>query len=229
MRVLESDLPPSLKPVAVTMALFGNDAGDRIYPGVDRVAHLLGVKPRSVRRQLSALRQLGVLMPQSETTGGRLEGGRGRSVVYHLDADALPSRPSYKPGRSRQRSCEPCFDTRRGVGTLPPKAATLTHENRTLTPNARYPDAGVTRSSREIFQSQRERENVNIQTYGADAPCSLPHENQDQNPRAGKDETGFTSVRDLDLIAMVARTNPRFAETLKRDRAKRTRNIGGIA
>ena len=100
MRVLESGLSPDLKPMAVAMALFANDEGDRIYPGVDRVAHLLGIERRSAERQLSKLRRLGILVPQSDTTGGRLPGGRrGRSVLYHLDGDALPVRDPCWSGR----------------------------------------------------------------------------------------------------------------------------------
>src|SRR4051812_9533586 len=102
MKVLESHLDPSLKPPAVVMALFANDDGTRIFPGVDRVAHLLGLTRRAVERQLAALRRQRILVPEAKTTGGRLPGGRGRSVLYRLDVDALPQRRAYEPRHVRR-------------------------------------------------------------------------------------------------------------------------------
>ena len=88
MKVLESDLDPSLKPPAVVMALFANDDGTRTRP--PPLADLLGLTRRAVERQIAVLRRLGILVPEAETTGGRLPGGRGRSVLYRLK----PGRPT---------------------------------------------------------------------------------------------------------------------------------------
>jgi hypothetical protein len=103
MRVFESGLSPTLKPTAATMALFGNDAGERIYPSVDRLAYLMGLTRRTVERQLSELRAIGVLVPESSISGGRLPGGRGRSVLYRLNVEALPTRNGFEPRHHRPR------------------------------------------------------------------------------------------------------------------------------
>src|SRR5262245_6497192 len=86
MQVWESDLDPALKPLASLLALFGNDAGDRIFPSVDRLASLQGVTSRSVQRKLSQLRTRQILRQQTPLTGGA-----GRAVRYKLDSAALPA------------------------------------------------------------------------------------------------------------------------------------------
>jgi hypothetical protein len=99
-RVLESGLSPALKPLLTAMALFGNEDGERIYPSVDRLAFMLGKTRRSIEKQLSKLRADHVLVPVDSTAGGRLPGGRGRSVMYFLDVNALPARPPFQPRRT---------------------------------------------------------------------------------------------------------------------------------
>jgi hypothetical protein len=100
-RVLYSDLPAHLKPVAVVMAMFcRNTEGTAIYPGVEHVAYMLSRHPRHVQRLLRQLEERAVLVPEPETRrGGRLPNGRGRSTVYQLNVDALPARPAYQPGK----------------------------------------------------------------------------------------------------------------------------------
>ena len=84
-RILESGLPTSVKVTCLVMALFGTREGDRIYPSVGRVAGLLGLGRSTVAGHLATLRELGVLVPTSATTGGR-----GRSVHYRIHDGALP-------------------------------------------------------------------------------------------------------------------------------------------
>lgn len=151
MRVLESDLSPALKPVAVTLALFGNDAGARIYPSVDRLAHLVGLTRRTVERQLATLRSKGILIAQGPIEGGRLPGGRGRSVLYQLDVAALPTRAAFrKPRRQCQGSGGGNPDASAGVeldytDTPTLTTGTATPMSRTPTLTGENPDAGVGR------------------------------------------------------------------------------------
>jgi hypothetical protein len=152
--VLESDLEPSLKPTAMTMALFADDTGNRVFPSVGLVAWQLGLQERSVRRNLAKLRALGVLIPNSPNTGGRLAGAdRGRSVLYRFAIEALPQRPRYKPCRPRQGNGThiPDADDRVGDGSRVSSAsATLTPTSVTLTCVTDNPDAGVSRSSIDL-------------------------------------------------------------------------------
>ena len=102
MTVLESGLAPALKPAAVVMALFANDDGDRIYPSVERVAHLLGVTRRTAERLISHLRQVGVLVPGPRRRAGVFPvGAVGRCSTTSRSA-ALPSRDAYKPRHPRR-------------------------------------------------------------------------------------------------------------------------------
>jgi hypothetical protein len=162
MRVLESAIPKPLKPTAVVMALFGNDAGERIYPGVDRVAFLLGDSRRNVERNISRLRAMGVLEAQTPLQGGRLPGGRGRSVLYRLNVAALPSRAKYEPRHRRQGSETENTDTSVGVSALEtptPAPQTPTPMASTPTNPAENPDTHVGGSFRsDLLETTRERE-----------------------------------------------------------------------
>jgi len=198
MRVLESGLSPTLKPLLTTMALFGNDAGERIYPSVDRLAHLLGVTSRSVSRQLAELREIKALVPvpESSMTGGRLPGGRGRSVLYRLDIEALPARATYKPRHPRQGFEEanpdasvrvkPPVNFPESPKTLSPAANTLTPVTNTLTPVTENPDASVTRSLRRNLR-ENVRENVREEKPTALRADSLsPEKTQEIKPPEDK-------------------------------------------
>jgi hypothetical protein len=95
MRVLESALPPGVKATCLVMTLFANAEGANIYPSVGRVAWLLGFHRRAVEKHLAQLRKIGVLIPTSSTSGGRMAGGRGRRVHYRIDLRALPARAPF--------------------------------------------------------------------------------------------------------------------------------------
>jgi len=85
MRVFESALDSALKPTAALLALFGTDDGDKIFPSIARLSFLLGVSRRTVERRLAELREIGVLTAL----------GRGRTILYRLHAEALPSRDPF--------------------------------------------------------------------------------------------------------------------------------------
>jgi biotin operon repressor len=174
MRVLESDLSADLRLVTTVLALFGNDAGERIYPSVARVAHLAGKSRRAVEKQMARLRSMGVLVPITGEHGGRLPGGRGRSVLYSLDVEALPQRSTFAPIRS-QLTTPPNPVTRDGVeiSTTPSPTTGLSDEphpnpvtndtntpspeTRTPSPATQYPVTGDGRTLDRTEERTRER------------------------------------------------------------------------
>ena len=86
-RVYESDLEASLKPIAAVMALHAHDhdEGRGVTVFVATVASYLSQHRRKTSRQLSQLRDRGVLVPLTP-----LQGGAGRLVEYQLAAAAPP-------------------------------------------------------------------------------------------------------------------------------------------
>ena len=192
MRVLESALPRRLKPAAVVMALFADEHGERCYPSVGRVMFLLGFDEgsrRAVERHLSALRSMGVLEPQCALEGGRLPGGRGRSVLYRFNADALPVRDPYKP-RTHNRGLEienPGIAA--GVSAADtPDGQMETPDGQTETPDGqtRNPRCTAGRSSSHLLERTRERSS---RRPGAVAPSSRTEDtHQDQDPEPESSE-----------------------------------------
>lgn len=178
MQVLNSDLDPALKPLATVLALFGNDAGENIFPSVERLAWLQGVTTRTVQRQLGRLRARRILLEQTPLTGGA-----GRSVHYTLDAAALPARPGFKKGRHpRQGFGEQNHDVGVALSTAgtakknpdTPVEKRVTPVTKRVTPASQNPDTSVTRS---VSDSLEERQlNSHDEEKTAAAPQSLPPE-----------------------------------------------------
>lgn len=156
MRIFESDLDPHLKPVAVLLALFGDAHGSNIYPSVARCAYLLSVEPRTVERQLAKLRALGILEPESSTSGGR-----SRTVHYRFCVDHLPGRSPFEPRRAR-----------RGTERENPDASVGVTTRETPTPVSQYPDAGVGRSQRERTDDLKEERRLSASSSEA-APVNV--------------------------------------------------------
>jgi hypothetical protein len=92
--VYSSNLERPLRFLAVTLAWFADDDGRRVYPGVERLAEMLGCRERQVRSGLDRLRRLGVLCVESATVPGkdgvpRPAGGWGCTARYRFNLDAL--------------------------------------------------------------------------------------------------------------------------------------------
>ena len=85
-RVLESGLPHRLRFLATLLALYGDEDGCNIFPSVRRIAAELDIHPTNVRRQLKALRGLGILIVE------RPGGGRKKSTRYRMNTAALVPR-----------------------------------------------------------------------------------------------------------------------------------------
>lgn len=159
--VLNSALPARVKATAHVLATYADDAGDRIFPSLDRLAWDLDKSERQVRSDLTYLVEKGVLIPLSPRTGGA-----GITTRYRLDVAALPSRPAYakKPGgrlpcsgdakdgsgppRSAPRNTEAgCRESDEKGGSPLPKTRKPAEETRKLT--AENPEAHFRRSSQD--------------------------------------------------------------------------------
>jgi len=82
--VLESALPAWLKPYAVAFASFAADDGSKVYPGVARVARMVGRTKRQTQKAIAELRRrriLSVVVPSTHDAATR----------YHLHAERLPT------------------------------------------------------------------------------------------------------------------------------------------
>lgn len=54
-------LPPQVKYLGAMIAMYGDADGSHVRPGVDRLARVMGVTDRTVKRSLAELRQWGFL------------------------------------------------------------------------------------------------------------------------------------------------------------------------
>jgi hypothetical protein len=97
-KVWQSDLAPSLKPLAAALADIANDDGTSIYPSVEYVAWLLGKGERSVQRGLAELRRMAVLEVVAYPSGGR-----GCATEYRLIEERLPKRVPWRQYRMKKK------------------------------------------------------------------------------------------------------------------------------
>lgn len=88
-RVWESDLPAEQKYILLKLADYADDDGARVYPSVATVARLTGVSERTVQRQLSAMRESGLLEVLEKAT-------QHTPTHYLIRGDKLSPLP--KPG-----------------------------------------------------------------------------------------------------------------------------------
>ncbi len=142
MTILESNLLAALKPTAVALALFADERGGRVFPSVSRLAWLRGMSERGIQKHLSALRDLGVLVPVTRGTGGR-----GRTTRYRIDVSALPARASYEVSLCSvtTQNGEPEF--------VLLHTETVNREAETTNPGSANGEPRFTRFSRVILQS----------------------------------------------------------------------------
>lgn len=82
-RILRSELPSHLKPLALVLALIAKDDGTSIWVRVERLAEFLSLHPTTVSRQLKELLALGILVTERRS-------GRRRATQRRLVAAALP-------------------------------------------------------------------------------------------------------------------------------------------
>lgn len=86
--VMQVEMPPTAKLIALALATFGNRSGANIHPGNKRLARELGLSLRTVERQVDWLRTHGLI---EQTFQGRSAGRRGLANTYRLVvADDLP-------------------------------------------------------------------------------------------------------------------------------------------
>ena len=93
--VWESELPSDEKFVALALADFADDDGERIFPSIAYVAWKVGKTERSVYRTIRKLIDAGILTPISGVGGGfKL------TVHYRLNESELPQRGPWRPDKT---------------------------------------------------------------------------------------------------------------------------------
>ena len=214
MLVWASDLDPTLKPLASLMALHGNKAGESIYPGIDRLQKMLGHKwRRTTERQLQELRRIGLLVTDTNSPGGRLPGGRGRSTVYAMNVSALPQ-SSLEP-RSVDRGLEV---GNLGVETGVPQEETPASGSRTPVFGSANPGVQIQepRSPDRVILERDQRERSGERSGANAPPLSLA---QEQKPE------GLTRI-DFDRIIAGNPTKLAFLQKGRRGGAPHRVNGG---
>jgi hypothetical protein len=83
--VWRSGLPKGLKMLALALAHFGDQNGDRIFPSVATLSKRTRMSERNVKRSLKALKNMTVIVPV-----GPLKRGRGKTLEYKFFPENLP-------------------------------------------------------------------------------------------------------------------------------------------
>lgn len=94
-QVWASDLPADEKFLALCLADFADDQGERIYPSQAYMAWKTGRTDRAVRKTLRRLIDRGLLQAIEGQGGGRNSAGAGQTVHYRMKVSALPARDAY--------------------------------------------------------------------------------------------------------------------------------------
>ena len=92
-KVLRSQLPPHLKPLAVVLALIAKDDGTNIWIRTERLAELLSVHRVTISKLLKELRAAGVVVTERQGGRWRTKQGKvvGRATVRRIDINRLES------------------------------------------------------------------------------------------------------------------------------------------
>lgn len=234
--VLASGLPAHLKPVAVTLALFGDEQGESIFPSVGRVAYLLSTSPSTVKRALRDLRTCGALQVKSSLNkDGQPAGGRGRTTRYSLNVAALPARAGYLPP-SQQNSA--ASDTLSAGETVSPETpfpperperVAFESERVSREPERVSPETvkGVTSDTRS-FSDRLEDRKVDRRADARVVSFCPENGNGNGNGQERQEEKPKPlPPRPLEeLIEQVANTHPKLAQAWRKDRERRTARKG---
>ena len=144
-RILESDLIPSLKILAVALALHGDADGQGIYPSVRTLATWTGRSRRAVQIGLRDLERLDII--HSRTKGGYASSDRnprgGYTTVYGFHFDHLPAK-----GRSQLRPSSTARAQRKGEASNTKGRSPLRIEG----------DAHFARSTLDLLRSTQREE-----------------------------------------------------------------------
>ena len=142
--VWHAELPQSLKMTLLALVFFARPGERGMYPGVRRLAWMIGKNARHVTADLTTLVGRGILVPLTARTGRR-------STVYELNLDNLPPRVPLEvsePGHQHQGSDPANPDPSVGVEASPTLTKVTGNPDAgvaaTLTLATRNPDASVT-------------------------------------------------------------------------------------
>jgi hypothetical protein len=178
--VYVSNLDASLRPVALAFAWFANNKGTHVWPCLATVASMVRADKRTVRRCVSRLRALGVLVLEDPHTG--LHGGHGKSTRYRFQLDVLArlavnppvKRGHPRPGLSLAKGGHPRPGLPKRRRTPEVKKADMGgQEGGQMTHERRTPTSSDLSGSFRIFQEQTD----------ADASADAPSE--DTTPTNG--------------------------------------------
>jgi hypothetical protein len=188
MSVLKSSLKPALKPLAVTLALIGDDKGERIFPSVTLMAWLLGKDERTIQIHLRELRALEVLVPTSpmrRNKAGQLEpkGGSGKTVHYRLVVpnERPPFRPPGGPGNGETDFTVSLGEKGEASFTVP-RSKRVKVSAQTVKPISPNGEAHFTRSVSDTLVDPLVRTRARVDRNGFDAfwDAYPKKENEDQ-------------------------------------------------
>jgi hypothetical protein len=118
-----SEIPRSLRFLAVTLATFADVDGGSVYPSVDTLMAMMRRKERVIREGLAELRHLGFIVVESGTrldhdSGAVLpKGGQGQTTRYRFELTA-PVPLTQEGNTPRQPSREGCTPVQ-GSGNVP--------------------------------------------------------------------------------------------------------------
>lgn len=88
--MVEVACPPMDMLLLVALADHGADDGTRVYPSVNYLAWKTGLSERFIRERMAGWRESGAL----EVVNGET-GGRGVTVMYRLNIEALPPKEKF--------------------------------------------------------------------------------------------------------------------------------------
>ena len=97
--VWNSDLDRASKYVLIAMADHADHLGENVRPSLSLIAWKTGYDERQVRRIVRQLEETGVLVRESDGTGGRAV-----ATEYRIDFRALPKRPPYRSQKADKKS-----------------------------------------------------------------------------------------------------------------------------
>lgn len=129
--ICDSDLPPTSRHVALTLALYMNDRGSSAYPGARRLASDTALHELTVRRQLKALVAAGWLV--QSVRGGRK--GQKRTANVYVATIPATWEPSTTPDPAFLRP--PTQDQGSGPGPLTDDQANSPEEDLTRVSSSR--------------------------------------------------------------------------------------------
>jgi hypothetical protein len=147
-RIRDGDLPGWVKPIAIVIVTYADEQhGGDIFPSIDLVADRMQVSRPTAKRVFRYLRQHGILTPV-----GSITGGRGKTIRYRGNKDAIRPMATFNPPDRRQPQA------RKGVTTDPlldPEKGSRVNPFISWPPNGAERKGGQTGSQRGSNENEK--------------------------------------------------------------------------